>query len=382
MRLAYVDPQSYHGLAKYDAGLLQGLRDSGFDGEIHFYCSGLLDQSIPDSVEVVPLFNYNRKRARIGKLISYVVSLSRLLAAAISEPANVYHFQWFRFTPADLLCVIILQRLAGARVVFTAHNVVPHGGEKRRHWFLGKIYKVVDQIIVHNASTADEISQRFSIERDRFSVLRHGLIDMEAHGTPRHEEQMNEFAASHDSCFLFLGHGSRYKGLDILLTAWPEVSAASTRRVGLIVVGSVDDELKPIAKQAEYESGDSLLLVDEHVPEADLYHALQLCDVVVLPYRVISQSGVLLSVLGLGVPMLVAALPGLLEPLEIAPVGWRFDGTEAGLVSQLTYLADHPQVASDVRSDHESWEAVRREYDWKTIAENSADVYRNVREQA
>ena len=81
MRLAYVDPQSYHGLAKYDAGLLRGLRDSGFAGEISFYCSVLLDQPIPDDIKVVPLFSYNRKRSSITKSFSYVISMVRILGA-------------------------------------------------------------------------------------------------------------------------------------------------------------------------------------------------------------------------------------------------------------------------------------------------------------
>ena len=382
MRLAYVDPQSYHGLAKYDAGLLHGLSDSGFAGEISFYCSVLLDQPVPDNIKVVPLFSYNRKRSSITKSFSYVISMLRILVAAFSSPPDVYHFQWFKFTPVDLLCIIVLKKMTGARVVFTAHNVVPHGAEEGRHRLLGKIYKTVDHIIVHSASTAEEISLRFSINPDRFSVLRHGLIDMEAHGTPRYQEQLSDFVADHEACFLYLGRGSRYKGLDILLRAWPEVSATSARKVGLVVIGAVDDDIKSIAARAVDASANTLLLVDEHVPEADLYHALQMCDVVVLPHRTISQSGVLLSVIGLGVPMLVAALPGLLEPLGIAPVGWQFDGTEEGLVSQLKYLADNPQAVSEVQENHEAWESVRREYDWKTIACNSAAVYRDVMERS
>src|SRR5690606_14603981 len=40
-RIAYVDPQSYHGLAKYDLGYLRGLLDAGFDADVVFYCSTL-----------------------------------------------------------------------------------------------------------------------------------------------------------------------------------------------------------------------------------------------------------------------------------------------------------------------------------------------------
>lgn len=378
MQLAYVDPQSYHGLAKYDAGFLRGLCESDFEGEIRFYCSYLLDQPIPDNVEVTPVFQYNLKRNAITKLLSYMTSMLRILVAAFTGKVDIYHFQWFKFPLVDLLCVIFLQRLARTQVVFTAHNVVPHGATTGRHWLLGKIYRTVDHIIVHNSSTAEEISRRFSVEPDRFSVLPHGIINLESKGTPSHQQQVNNFVKSHDTCFLFLGRGSYYKGLDILLKAWPEASLTSVSNIGLIVMGAVDDELKKSAKQAASVSKDTVLLVDEYVSEADLFQAVQACDVVVLPYRTISQSGVLLSVLGLGVPVLVSSQPGLLEPLALAPVGWQFDGTEAGLSEQLKFLGDNPQVISGVRDKQQYWDTVADAYNWKTIGCSNATLYRKL----
>ena len=97
-----------------------------------------------------------------------------------------------------------------------------------------------------------------------------------------------------------------------------------------------------------------------------------------LPHREISQSGVLLSVLGLGAPVLVASLPGLLEPFEVATVGWQFDGTETGLVERLTYLADRPEAIAAVRDDKAGWEAVNRAYDWTGIAAGGAELYRRL----
>lgn len=372
MRLAYVDPQSYHGLGKYDAGYLTGLLDAGFGGEIRFYCSTLMDRALPPAITLRPIFAYNRKRNAIAKVASYLFSWLRLLMDAAVRPADVYHFQWLKFPPADVVLVLLLRRLTGARIVLTAHNVVPHGEENGRHRWLGRAYRAADAVVVHNESTAERIARRFSVDPSRFSVLRHGLITLEASGKPRHKERVERFAAEHAPCFVFIGRGTRYKGLDLLLEAWRRVPRVDGP--GLIVIGAVDPELESLARCAA-EREPSLLLIDEHVPEADLFEAARRADVVVLPHRDVSQSGVLLSVLGLGVPVLVSPLPGLLEPLETARVGWTFDGTADGLAERIGHLAAHPEAVAEIRCNRREWEAVRQAYDWKRIADRGAAVY-------
>jgi len=378
MRLIYIDPQSYHGLAKYDVAYLRGLIDAAFDGDIRFCCSDLLDQPVPNEIEAIPLFHYNRKSTAAGKFFSYALSMLRLLVVAFSRPADVYHFQWFKFPPLDLLFVFALRRVARAKVVYTAHNVVPHGAEQRRQRFLGRLYREVDHIVVHNADTAEDIAQRFSVTREKFTVVAHGAISLEAKGTLEHKTRVQDIASGRATCFLFFGRGSRYKGLDILLEAWPKVAAAGNANASLIVMGRVDDDLKVLAQRTASAAEGSLLLVDDFVSEADLFNAVQHCDVVVLPHRTISQSGVLLSVLGLGVPVLVSALPGLLEPFAIAPVGWQFDGSEEALVKQMTHLAGHAEAISAVRDDRENWDAIRRAYDWTAIARRTAILYQDL----
>ena len=375
MHLMYVDPQSYHGLAKYDAAYLRGLMQAEFAGEVSFYCSDLLDQDVPAGVTVRRVFHYNRARWLPHKVLSYVLSMWRILAAGFRHTGSIYHFQWIKFAPVDLFVIVLLRRLTGARVVLTAHNVVPHGKDAGTHRMLGRVYRAVDRIVVHHADTAAEISRRFSADPGKMRILRHGLIDLENGGTPRHDVRLRRFIASRDVCFVFFGRGSRYKGLDMLLDAWPRVAAASDVAAGLIVIGAIDSELKTAADRAMDRAPDSLLVIDERVTEADLYLAATASDAVILPHRKISQSGVLLSVLGLGIPVVVSPLAGLREPLETAPVGWVFDGTEEGLVQQLGLLIDDPSMLAKVKNDRSAWAAIEQAYDWTKIAAEGLALY-------
>src|SRR5690606_12283298 len=185
VRIAYVDPQSYHGLAKYDAGYLRGLRDAGFDGELLFYCSKLFEEPAPKGVALRPIFSYNRKRFAALKAFSYIRSMVSIVIDSFLARADVYHFQWFKLPPIDYLFVLVMRRLAHVRVVMTAHNVAPHGDEGGDHRWLGLLYRSVDAVIVHNEKTAQEIAERFSVALARISVLRHGPIKTEARGRTR-----------------------------------------------------------------------------------------------------------------------------------------------------------------------------------------------------
>jgi len=375
MQLIYVDPQSYHGLAKYDVAYLRGLMNAEFAGEISFFCSDLLDQQVPAGVTVCRVFHYNRVRWLPRKVLSYALSMLRIFAAGFRRTGSIFHFQWVKFPPVDLLVIVLLRKVTGARVVLTAHNVVPHGEDSGRHRMLGRVYRTVDRIVVHNADTAAEISRRFSVDPGKMCVLRHGLINLGSEGTPRHDVRLRRFIASRDICFVFFGRGSRYKGLDMLLDAWPRVVAATNVDAGLIVIGAVDPDLKAVANRAADDFPASLLLIDERVPEADLYLAATSSDVVILPHRKISQSGVLLSVLGLAIPVLVSPLAGLREPLDLATVGWSFDGTEEGLARQLGMLIDNPGVLANVKNDRSAWAAIEQAYDWNTIAAEGSALY-------
>jgi glycosyltransferase involved in cell wall biosynthesis len=378
MRLIFIDPQSYHGLAKYDVAYLRGLINSGFRGEISFLCSELLDQPVAPGVEVRRWFHYNRVNWLPLKFISYLLSMLRIFASGVWRAGGIYHFQWIKFPPVDLLVILGLRHLAGARVVLTAHNVVPHNAKGGGHRVLGWAYRAVDRIVVHHSDTASEISQCFSVDDGKFRTLRHGLIDLESKGKPRHEQRLRRFAAGHDTCFVFFGRGSRYKGLDLLLDAWVRAIASAETSAGLIVIGAIDPDLKDAAAKAAESAQGSLLVIDEHVTEADLYKAVTFSDAVIVPHRKISQSGALLSVLGLKIPVVVAPLAGLTEPLESAQVGWVFDGTAEGLASRLAILIANPMMLSEVKNDEQAWRIVKDAYDWNAIAVEGCRVYESL----
>jgi D-inositol-3-phosphate glycosyltransferase len=103
------------------------------------------------------------------------------------------------------------------------------------------------------------------------------------------------------------------------------------------------------------------------------YHALS--DVVVIPYRRISQSGALMTAIGLGRPTVVTPLDGLLEQvrgLESTVVAADVSGSAiaSSIVSSLQRSGQLMQAASRDRERIASGSL-----GWRSIGRATADAY-------
>jgi glycosyltransferase involved in cell wall biosynthesis len=148
---------------------------------------------------------------------------------------------------------------------------------------------------------------------------------------------------------LFLGLLRPYKGLDLLAEAWPLVTGAIPD-ARLLVVGKRGDHgigadldrlrhLPGVRVQEGYVSVRSMLD----------YHAAS--NAVVVPYRRISQSGTLMTAIGLGRPTVLTPIDGLLEQvrgLESPVVAADVSGPAlaASIVASLERTDDLVQAAA------------------------------------
>ncbi len=111
---------------------------------------------------------------------------------------------------------------------------------------------------------------------------------------------------------LFFGLVREHKGLDLLLRALPLVR--QKMRASLLVVGEFwDDRSKYERLAAELGLGLRLRIVDRYVSDEEM--ALYFCaaDVVVLPYRHATQSGVVATAYAFGRPVVATAVGGLVD---------------------------------------------------------------------
>ncbi|MBZ0199849.1 MAG: glycosyltransferase [Ignavibacteriaceae bacterium] len=116
-----------------------------------------------------------------------------------------------------------------------------------------------------------------------------------------------------DKILLFFGYVRKYKGLDILIDAMPEILTNHAETKLLIVGEFYDDPSEYITQIKSLGIQDKVKIINRFVPNEEVGEYYLASDLVVLPYRSATQSGILNVAYGLLKPVLVTNVGGLSE---------------------------------------------------------------------
>ncbi len=237
---------------------------------------------------------------------------------------------------ADLAAV----RASGCRIVWTLHNFVPHETRHQRLELVARrwLCRMASAVIVHGHAGREAAVESFGCPANRVFVIPHGHY-REAYGPPLPgPDARQRLGLPGDArVFLFFGYLRPYKGLELLLDAWRELSPPGTR---LLVVGQSQkaDYAAELAKRIAAAPGAQLL--DRFVPPGEVPVFFSAADVVVLPYRAVQTSGSLLLAMSYGRPVIAPRLGELPETLADAADLLFSAGDEEDLRRQLSRALD------------------------------------------
>ena len=132
-----------------------------------------------------------------------------------------------------------------------------------------------------------------------------------------------ELGFSKDSIvLLFFGYVRKYKGLDILIEAFPNI-LTEIPEARLLIVGEFYDKPDSYLDQIKKLGiEDRIKVVNEFVPNEEVAKYYKVSDVVILPYRSATQSGILNVAYGFNKPVIVADVGGLAEFVDEGTTGF------------------------------------------------------------
>ena len=222
-------------------------------------------------------------------------------------------------------------RALGMRLVWTAHNVLPHEPvfaddvAARR-----ALVRASDLVLAHSAATLAELAALGAVPR-RSAVIPHGPLPV---ASPAAAAPAG--SADGPRRFLFFGRVQGYKGVTDLLAAFAALPAGTPAE--LTVAGQCPDrQLQARAAGAGHGAGHRVTLHLDRVPDSAVTALLAAADVVVLPFRRVTTSGSAILALCHGRPLIVPDLPGLAG--LPGPAVLRYDGSIPGLTGALARLA-------------------------------------------
>ncbi len=205
------------------------------------------------------------------------------------------------------------------QLIFICHNVLPHEPGRFSKILLPMALKMAlsagDGFVVH--SEADKVILNRFFPHRQITVSPHptyaalGQVEM---------AELPVDLPGDRPLLLFAGFVRPYKGLDILLDALPFVLAKCP--VHLLAAGEFWEGTEAYKKQIEQlHLQPHVTLLDEYLPNETLAACLERSDVVVLPYRSATQSGIIQLAFGQGKPVITTDVGGLAEVVENGRTG-------------------------------------------------------------
>lgn len=371
MKIFYIDPQSYHNLSLYDKNLLQHYDNQ----DVTFFGNILWDTELLANVKTNLCFKYSNKKNILNKIFSYISSILEIVKQVNILSPDIVHIQWTRILAVDIMFLFFLKR-KNIKVVYTAHNVIPHNSNIRKTRLLKRYYHIVDKIIVHSKYTKEELIQLFDIQSSKISVIPHGPLDLPGNQIDlfnRINYLKQHYNLSDKIIISSLGVQSRYKGVDILIQVW-EKYFNNRSDVKLILAGKNDN--------IDYSSIlhlDNIIIIDKKIPNLDFKALINLSDIIVLPYRKISQSGVLFSAMEQNTPVIISNVGGLTEPLQYGNIGWCIgEPNITNLHNILSELLNNKFLIQSIKNNNYEFEKVRQNYSWEKISKNTIDLYKTL----
>jgi glycosyltransferase involved in cell wall biosynthesis len=232
--------------------------------------------------------------------------------------------------------IIAMARLRKARIVWTAHNLHPHAdNHPRLNQFCRRLlFRSLSGVISLNAAVKNSLEQGELKELSiPIAVIPHGHYRASYVQEVDRRQARSSLGIDRESGVVFgwVGQIKHYKGLPELLSAW---KAFSNREASLLIAGEVSDSsLKPLLTEAVAYDPRIRFFPGWIAPERIQYF-LKASDVIVLPFKAISNSGSALLALSFNIPV-VLPHGGATEELQAA-VGKEWVYLYHGIISAST----------------------------------------------
>jgi len=233
----------------------------------------------------------------------------------------------------------------------------------------------------------EELIKDFGVRSDVVTVISHPANNAfpDTDLTPI-EAKRRLGIANGERTLLFLGRIRPYKGLEYLLSAFEQlVTAEPTFR--LIVAGEPkkgnEEYLAEIYETMRLGKGrHNIILKDQFIKDEDIELYLKAADVLVLPYKDISQSGILFLAYTFGLPVIASDVGSFRESIVEGRTGFVFKPQDT---ADLVRAIDR-YFASDLFRDlsvgrQQIREHVKRHHSWHAVGQATRQAYEGLMRQ-
>jgi glycosyltransferase involved in cell wall biosynthesis len=176
---------------------------------------------------------------------------------------------------------------------------------------------------------------------------------------------------------MFFGYIRDYKGLDLLIDAWAMLHKRGlTQGRKLLVVGEVyGADTKYTEQIARLGLEDEVVMHTRFVPDGEVADYFSVAQMVALPYKSATQSGVTQVAYAFGVPMIVTRVGGLAEIVPDGVVGLLADVSAESVAEAI----EKAWQEGNLDRFREGIEREKHRFSWDATADVIEQLYEQIK---
>ena len=376
IKVAIIDHLGAHGSSHhfYLFGQARGLIENGVNVSLYTNSSTTNPkiQSLGFYQFYQNIFNSSNK---LISLIRYLFGSIRSHFHARLNSCNIFHYHLFGASSLVLFNMFLAKLLFG-KIVVTIHDVRSFSSNAESVFYTRLIYFLTDSILTHNRFSRKEIVRYHKSLDKKITIIPHGnylpFIDLHE---DQEESRLKLGIDLDKKVLLFFGMIKKVKNLDLLLLAMPEIIKRNSKVILLIAGKPWKDDFSYYQEIIDrLKIHNNCVLNIKFIAHQDVKHYYCATDIVILPYKEIYQSGVLMMSLCFGKPVVISDLDSFKEIVNDQETALFFkSGDISSLSNVINSALENHDLLEKVRK--QGLELVKTKYSWIEIGRQTRDAY-------
>ncbi len=362
------------GLATFDELFCNAFNEQGHHCEIISYSLQYPGFLFPGSTQF-DTTGIAPKNLKIHTLINSVNPFSWIKTAKFikkQKPDFIVFRFWIPFMGPALGSIARMVRKSGIKILAITDNVIPH--EKR----IGDV--AFSKYFINGCDGFVTMSKAVMKDLEKFTAtshkkyLLHPLYTSFGEKLDKVDARKALGLPENKKIVLFFGLIRNYKGLDMLLDAFNELK--SNPDINLLIAGEFYEDKQPYLDLIEkYQIQDRVMLHGKFIANEDVKLYFSAADLVALPYRSATQSGVTQVSFHFEVPTLVTNVGGLSEIIPDKVAGYVVESSGKAIAEAIKDYFENNRIVAFT----EGMKSEKQKYDWKIFVTEVVDLFKRIK---
>jgi glycosyltransferase involved in cell wall biosynthesis len=263
-------------------------------------------------------------------------------------------------------------RKSGVKVLAITDNVIPHEKRAGDYAFAKYFINGCDGFVTMSKAVMGDLEKFTNTPHKKY--LLHPLYTSFGEKLNKLDARIALDLPEDKQMVLFFGLIRKYKGLDMLLDAMNELK--SNPNIVLVIAGEFYEDKQPYLDLIEkYQIQNQVIIHAKFIANEDVKLYFSAADLVALPYRSATQSGVTQVSFHFEVPTLVTNVGGLGEIIPDKVAGYVVESNGKAIAEGIKDYFENNRVHAFT----EGMIKEKQKYDWKIFVDEVFDLFKRLK---